>query len=42
MRSNAFPGEDRTRLPRPETVAPALAALCLPTQQSNGSLFRFE
>jgi NAD(P)-dependent dehydrogenase (short-subunit alcohol dehydrogenase family) len=41
MRSNAFPGEDRTRLPRPETVAPVLAALCLPTQQSNGSLIRF-
>jgi NAD(P)-dependent dehydrogenase (short-subunit alcohol dehydrogenase family) len=41
MRSNAFPGEDRTTLPKPETVAPALAALCLPTQETSGSLFRF-
>jgi len=30
LRSNAFPGEDPTTLPRPEDVAPAIAALCLP------------
>ena len=30
LRSNAFPGEDKAGLPRPETVAPALATLCLP------------
>jgi NAD(P)-dependent dehydrogenase (short-subunit alcohol dehydrogenase family) len=30
LRSNAFPGEDPTTLPRPEDVAPAVAALCLP------------
>jgi NAD(P)-dependent dehydrogenase (short-subunit alcohol dehydrogenase family) len=41
MRSNAFPGEDRTTLPTPESVAPALAALCLPTEQRNGELVRF-
>ena len=32
LRSNAFPGEDKAGLPRPESVAPALAALCLPTE----------
>jgi NAD(P)-dependent dehydrogenase (short-subunit alcohol dehydrogenase family) len=40
MRSNAFPGEDRSALPRPEAVAPALAALCLPVEQPNGTLVR--
>jgi NAD(P)-dependent dehydrogenase (short-subunit alcohol dehydrogenase family) len=42
MRSNAFPGEDRTTLLKPETVAPALAALCLPAQENGGSLVRFD
>ena len=41
MRSNAFPGEDRTTLAPPEAVAPALAALCLPTEQRNGALVVF-
>jgi NAD(P)-dependent dehydrogenase (short-subunit alcohol dehydrogenase family) len=36
MRANAFPGEDRSTLPTPETVAPSLAALCLPTETRNG------
>ena len=40
MRSNAFPGEDRSALPQPEAVAPALAALCLPTDQPNETLVR--
>ncbi len=40
MRSNAFPGEDRTALPGPDTVAPALAALCLPGEVRNGALVR--
>jgi NAD(P)-dependent dehydrogenase (short-subunit alcohol dehydrogenase family) len=40
MRSNAFPGEDRTTLPTPESVAPALASLCLPTEERNGTLVR--
>jgi NAD(P)-dependent dehydrogenase (short-subunit alcohol dehydrogenase family) len=30
LRANAMPGEDPTALPKPEDVAPALAALCLP------------
>jgi NAD(P)-dependent dehydrogenase (short-subunit alcohol dehydrogenase family) len=42
MRANAFPGEDRTTLPQPEHVAPSLAALCLPTEERNGALVRFE
>lgn len=42
MRSNAFPAEDRSMLSRPETVAPALASLCLPTETHNGELVRFE
>jgi NAD(P)-dependent dehydrogenase (short-subunit alcohol dehydrogenase family) len=40
MRAAAFPGEDRTTLPTPEAVAPALAALCLPTEVRNGALVR--
>jgi NAD(P)-dependent dehydrogenase (short-subunit alcohol dehydrogenase family) len=38
MRLRAFPGEDRSSLPAPEAVAPALAALCLPSEQRNGAL----
>jgi NAD(P)-dependent dehydrogenase (short-subunit alcohol dehydrogenase family) len=38
MRSNAFPGEDRTTLPGPDSVAPALAALCLAAEERNGVL----
>jgi NAD(P)-dependent dehydrogenase (short-subunit alcohol dehydrogenase family) len=41
MRFNAFPGESRDRLPAPEAVAPALAALCMPTAQPNGALITF-
>jgi len=41
MRSNAFPAEDRSALPVPEAVAPALAALCLPTEDRNAALVRF-
>jgi NAD(P)-dependent dehydrogenase (short-subunit alcohol dehydrogenase family) len=41
MRSNAFPGEDRSTLSVPAAVAPALAALCLPGEQRNGALIRF-
>ncbi|MEA2775509.1 MAG: hypothetical protein QOF90_915 [Acetobacteraceae bacterium] len=37
MRSNAFPGEDRSVLASPETVAPALVALCLPSEQRNAA-----
>lgn len=32
LRATAFPGEDPAKLPRPEDVAPALAALCLPAE----------
>ncbi len=40
MRMQAFPGEDKSTLPAPETVAPALAALCLPSEDRNGTLVR--
>jgi NAD(P)-dependent dehydrogenase (short-subunit alcohol dehydrogenase family) len=38
MRLNAFPGENREILPTPESVAPALAALCLPTETRHAAL----
>jgi NAD(P)-dependent dehydrogenase (short-subunit alcohol dehydrogenase family) len=38
MRMQAFPGEDKSVLPAPEAVAPALAALCLPAEERNGAL----
>ena len=38
IRSNAFPGEDRSLLPLPEAVAPSLAALCLPGEERNGAV----
>jgi NAD(P)-dependent dehydrogenase (short-subunit alcohol dehydrogenase family) len=41
MRATAFPGEDRTALPSPEAVAPALAALCLPAELRRGTLVCF-
>jgi hypothetical protein len=41
MRANAFPGEDRASLRLPEAVAPALADLCLPTEQRNGELVTY-
>jgi NAD(P)-dependent dehydrogenase (short-subunit alcohol dehydrogenase family) len=36
LRGQAMPGEDRVMLPKPEDVAPALASLCLPTEQQHG------
>ena len=42
MRANMFPGEDRATLVKPDAVAAALAALCLPAEQRNGALVRFE
>ena len=38
LRLTAFPGEDPAHLPRPEAVAPGLAALCLPGETRNGAL----
>ena len=37
LRRQAIPGEDQATLPRPEDVAPALAALCLDTETRNGA-----
>jgi NAD(P)-dependent dehydrogenase (short-subunit alcohol dehydrogenase family) len=38
LRAGAFPGEDPATLPRPEDVAPALAALCLPEEMRHGEV----
>ncbi len=38
LRTGAFPGEDPATLPRPEDVAPALAALCLPEETRHGAV----
>jgi NAD(P)-dependent dehydrogenase (short-subunit alcohol dehydrogenase family) len=38
MRFAAFPGETQGTLATPEDVAPALAALCLPTEERHGAL----
>lgn len=38
MRAAAFPGEDPGMLPGPESVAIALAALCLPDETRHGAL----
>jgi NAD(P)-dependent dehydrogenase (short-subunit alcohol dehydrogenase family) len=38
LRAAAFPGFDPKTLPRPETVAPAIAALCLPSETRHGEL----
>ena len=40
IRVAAFPGEDRSKLARPEDVAPAIAALCLPEEIRHGELIR--
>jgi len=38
LRRHAMPAEDRSLLPKPEDVAPALAALCLPEESRCGAL----
>ena len=40
LRGQAMPGEDPAGLPRPEDVAPQLAALCLPSEVRHGALIR--
>jgi NAD(P)-dependent dehydrogenase (short-subunit alcohol dehydrogenase family) len=37
MRAAAMPGEDPSTLPQPADVAPALAALCLPSESRHGA-----
>jgi NAD(P)-dependent dehydrogenase (short-subunit alcohol dehydrogenase family) len=41
LRRRAFPGEDQAVLPRPEDVAPGIAALCLPAEERNGAIVAF-
>ena len=40
LRAAAMPGENRAVLPRPESVAPALADLCEPAETRHGGLVR--
>jgi NAD(P)-dependent dehydrogenase (short-subunit alcohol dehydrogenase family) len=40
LRRAAYPGEDQSTLPKPETIAPSLAALCLPSEARTGALIR--
>ena len=40
LRMVAMPGEDQSRLPQPEDVAPGIAALCLPGETRNGAVIR--
>ena len=40
LRARAMPGEDQTRLPRPEDVAPALADLCGAAETRHGMVVR--
>jgi NAD(P)-dependent dehydrogenase (short-subunit alcohol dehydrogenase family) len=42
LRRSAFPGEEQAGLPRPEQVAPALAALCLPAETRHAETVRFK
>ena len=37
MRAAAMPGEDPATLPQPADIAPALAALCLPSESRHGA-----
>ncbi len=40
MRAQAMPGEDPMRVPTPDSVAPAVADLCMPDSQVNGDIVR--
>jgi NAD(P)-dependent dehydrogenase (short-subunit alcohol dehydrogenase family) len=41
LRGTAMPGEDPATLARPEDVAPAIAALCLPEETRHGAVVRW-
>jgi NAD(P)-dependent dehydrogenase (short-subunit alcohol dehydrogenase family) len=40
IRTGAWPGEDRSAMPKPEDVAPGIAALCLPGETRHGEMVR--
>ena len=42
MRAKAVPGEDPATLPAPETVAPHIVALALPSETRNGEIVAFQ
>jgi NAD(P)-dependent dehydrogenase (short-subunit alcohol dehydrogenase family) len=41
MRAAAMPGEDPATLPKPEDVAPVIAALCMPASDVHGAVVAF-
>jgi NAD(P)-dependent dehydrogenase (short-subunit alcohol dehydrogenase family) len=38
LRAHAMPGEDQATLPKPTDIAPAIAALCLPSETRHGEI----
>ena len=40
IRTTAWPGEDRSAMPKPADVAPAIAALCLDSETRHGEMVR--
>jgi NAD(P)-dependent dehydrogenase (short-subunit alcohol dehydrogenase family) len=40
IRTGAWPGEDRSAMPKPADVAPGIAALCLPGETRHGEMIR--
>jgi len=40
IRTGAFPGEDRSTMPKPGDVAPGIAALCLESEVRHGEMIR--
>jgi NAD(P)-dependent dehydrogenase (short-subunit alcohol dehydrogenase family) len=40
LRATAMPGEDPSKLPRPQDIAPALVQLCLPIETRHGEIVR--
>ena len=38
LRAHAMPGEDQATLPKPADIAPAIAALCLPSETRHGAI----
>ena len=42
LRAAAFPGEDPASVPAPESIAPAVAALCLPGETRHGAIVTWQ
>jgi NAD(P)-dependent dehydrogenase (short-subunit alcohol dehydrogenase family) len=42
LRRAAMPGEDQSTLPKPDDIAPAIAALCLESEARHGKIIQWE